>query len=96
MRTFELHKNAFKVMRKFHPLDHSMGPIVISDAVVSGLTPYITIIFSAPILNSLFKKQYDLAFRYMIVMSLLVCIGGLFQEYLDKVLYIHAADISKG
>lgn len=95
MKTFEVHKNAFKVMKKFHSLDHSMGPIVISDAVVSGLTPYITIVFSAPILNSLFEKQYDIAFRYLIVMALSACIGGLFEEYLDKVLYIHATDVSK-
>ena len=94
MRVFELHKNAFKIMRRFHSLDHSMGPIVILDAIVAGFTPYIAIAFSAPILNSLFAKQYELAFRYLVIMAILVCAGGLLQGYLDKVLNVHAADLS--
>lgn len=95
MKIFGLHKNAFNLMRRFHSLDHSMGPIVILDAIAAGLIPYIPIILSASILNSLLVKQYRLAFRYSIIMAVLVCIGGLFLEYLNKVLYIHSSDISK-
>lgn len=94
MRIFEVHKNAIKIMKRFHSLDHSMGPIVILDAVISGLTPYIPIIFSALILNSLLEKQFGAAFKYSVIMAILVCIGGLFQEYVDKVLFVHSSDIA--
>lgn len=94
MRIFEVHKNAIKIMKRFHSLDHSMGPIVILDAVISGLTPYIPIIFSALILNSLLEKQFGAAFKYSVIMAILVCIGGIFQEYVNKVLFIHSSDLA--
>lgn len=94
MKIGNLHKNAFKVMKKFHSLDHSMGPLVILNAFAAGLVPFIPIVFSAPILNELINKQYKSAFKYSIIMAVMICIGGILSEYVNKTLNVRAAELS--
>lgn len=94
MKIGKLHKNAFKVMKRFHNLDHSMGPLVILNALIAGLIPYITIVFSAPILNKLINKEYKVALKYAVIMAVMVCVGGILSEYIKKTFNIRAAELS--
>lgn len=94
MKIGKVHKNAFKMMKRFHYLDHSMGPLVIFNALVAGLVPFIPIVFSAPILNELINKQYKFAFKYSIIMAVMVCIGGILSEYINKVLNVRSENLS--
>ena len=94
MKIGKLHKDAFKVMKRFHKLDHSMGPLVILKAILEGLTPFIPIVFSAPILNGLINRRFKAAFIYSIVMAFMVCVAGLIQEYVKKVFNVKANNIS--
>lgn len=94
MKIGKLHKDAFKVMKRFHNLDHSMGPLVILNAFLAGLIPYIPIVFSAPILNELIGKEYKAAFKYSIIMAVMVCVGGILSEYIKKTFNIRAEELS--
>lgn len=94
MKISKLHKSAFKIMKRFHSLDHSMGPLIIVSAFVAGLVPFIPIVFSTPILNELINKQYKVAFKYSIIMAVMTCILGILSEYINKLLNVRATELS--
>lgn len=94
MKIAKLHRNAFKIMMRFHSLDHSMGPLVILSSFVAGLVPFIPIVFSAPILNELINKQYKSAFIYSIIMAVMICTGSILSAYINKLFNVRAEDLS--
>ncbi|MBU3227067.1 ABC transporter ATP-binding protein [Clostridium algidicarnis] len=94
MKIGKLHKDAFKIMKRFHSLDHSMGPLIIVSAFVAGLVPFISIAFSAPILNELINKQYKVAFKYSIIMAVMTCVFGILSEYINKLVNARSTALS--
>lgn len=94
MNIIELHKSTFNVMKRFHSLDHSMGPIVIINALLSGIVTFIPIVFSAPILNELINRKYKSAFFYSLVMAIIICITGILLEYIKKTFKIRSYNLS--
>lgn len=85
MQMLKTHKRAFKIMKRFHYLDHSIGPLLILSGIVRGLVPFLPIVFSQYILTSVINKQFKEALYYSIAMSLLFCVGSILSEWLKKI-----------
>lgn len=84
MQMLKSHKKAFKIMKRFHYLDHSIGPLIIIIGIVRGMVPFIPIVFSKYIITSVMNNQYKEALYYSIAMSLLFCTGSIISEWLKK------------
>ncbi len=85
MQMIKTHKKAFKIMKRFHYIDHSLGPLLILLGIVRGIVPFIPIVFSKYILSSVIDKQYKEALYYSIAMSLLFCIGSIISDWVKKI-----------
>ncbi|WBW98590.1 ABC transporter ATP-binding protein [Oceanirhabdus sp. W0125-5] len=95
MQMLKTHNKAFKIMKRFHYLDHSIGPLIILLGIVRGVVPFIPIVFSKYILSSVIDKQYKEALYYSIAMSLLFCGGCIISEWIKKIVTDKNSELSR-
>ncbi len=68
----ETHKNSFRLLKVVGLLDRDVIPLTILLAVMEMITPYITIILSARIVDLLLSAAYGRAIRLAIIMTVIV------------------------
>ena len=60
-----VHKQAVKLIGRFHYLDTSLVPLMLLHSLVKGILPLLPILFSAPMLNSFLKGNIREAIIYI-------------------------------
>jgi|GEM_PF-501028 len=67
---FKAHKEAIKALKRFHYLDHSLGPLMILTSVLGGSLPFIPIFLSKHIIEEVLVENYKLAGLYACILAL--------------------------
>lgn len=92
---FASHRQGFKILKRFHYLDHSLGPLLILSGILNGLIPFIPILFSRVIIARCMEGQYTAAMIYGVIMSGLFCVLGILSKWLTKVVKDRATAFSE-
>lgn len=94
MHFLKTHKRAFVIMKRFHDLDHSIGPLTILSSLLKGVLPFIPIIFSKNILEAIIQKDFDIAMIYVLAMSFVYYLVNVFSSFIEKILTDKQTDMT--
>ncbi|BCN31836.1 ABC transporter ATP-binding protein [Anaeromicropila herbilytica] len=85
-QVFKEVKVAFGLLKMIHSLDQNIIPIYLMAAVMKASEPFVTIIGSSYIIDSLLNEQWRQAMVQTSVMILTVTVVGVLSSYLQKIL----------
>ncbi|MDU4891188.1 MAG: ABC transporter ATP-binding protein [Clostridium sp.] len=92
---FKKGKENYRLLKMIHSLDRNLISIDILGAILKGGEPFIPIIGSAYIIDSLLEKNWRQAIIYVFIMILITGIIGVIASYIEKIKDVKSMTINR-
>ena len=92
---FKKGKETYRLLKMIHSLDRNLIPIDLLGAIFNGCEPFIPIIGSAYIIDSLLQKNWRQAIIYTFIMIITTGIIGVISNYIEKVKAVKSMTINR-
>ena len=93
LKTKQIPKEVFSLIKRFYPLDHSLIPLLLLHSIIGALVPYISIVLSAPILDSLLNRDYRRGMEWVLIMIVSIAVANLIFEFIKNAYLKHARNL---
>lgn len=92
---FKSGKETYRLLKMIHSLDKYLIPIDLLGAIFKGFEPFIPIIGSAYVIDSLLEKNWRQAIIYAFIMILATGIIGVISNYIEKIKDVKSMTINR-
>lgn len=92
---FKKGKETYGLLKMIHSLDRNLIPIDLLGAILKGGEPFVPIIGSAYIIDSLLQKNWRQAIIYTVIMILTTGIIGVISSYIEKIKDVKSMTINR-
>ncbi|MDR7856803.1 ABC transporter ATP-binding protein [Tissierella sp.] len=93
LKTKQTLREVYSLIRRFYPLDHSLIPLLLLNSIMGALIPYISIVLSAPILDSMLKGEYRRSMIWILIMIISTALANLIFEFIKNGYLKHARSV---